>query len=257
MPCHDPSLEAPCTSPSNPVEQRPPSQLLAACIGQGDDRDWEEFSARYAPRIRFRLYCAGRRAGMHLGREETLELCQDLFLRFLSCEHPFRGRTDFEFWAYINKSVRHLVLDLARRKRANKRRGCQGSLAVSSSSTFRSQYRVGVLGARECDPEHALLRKEHHKELADRCLSLCRPASPLQTRAIQLTLFEGCTSIEASHRLDRALSPKQVDNVVARLRKALQREGLSLERRASGRPSHPLHHLLPPVTTLHLSRGEK
>ena len=254
---HPPATPAPqATDARRPSKRKRPSEILSACVGQSDEDAWRELSRRYGRRIRRSLYVTAFEIGIYLTPDEIAELCQDLFIKLLTCEQPFRGKSTFEFWAYLHRSVRHLVLDSARKKRAAKRRGCRGTVALSASGIFRSQYRTGVLSAREGDPERALLRKEHHSELTDRCLSLCRPLTLEQAEAIQLTIFEGCTSAEASRELDGALSPKQVDNVVGRLKRALNRHGLVLQRRAGLRPSNPHRHMLPPVRRLRVRNDE-
>ncbi len=254
---HRPSNHPSEKHPSNPAgrhsptncssKRKRPSELLSACVGQNDEDAWRELSCRYGRKIRRSLYVAAFEIGIHLSPEEIAELCQDLFVKLLTCERPFRGQSTFEFWAYIHRSTRHLALDFARRKRAAKRRGCRGPVELSVSGIFKSKYRVGVLSARDSDPEQVLLRKEHHQELTERCLSFCRPE---HAEAVQLTIFEGCTSAEASQRLRGSLSPKQVDNAVGHFKKALSREGLRFHRRTNFGPCNPLRHMLPPVKRL-------
>ena len=204
--------------------------LFLRCLEGRDDGDWRRFLARCR---RMLPGLAAARLDPWTRRMSTLEvedLLQEVHCRLLSAAGLFRGRTDRELWAYLRRVVASLTTDHRRRWQTIKR----SSSRVPWPST--EDCTGWVLP--EPGPEERLLRSEDWECFLERC-GRCFPRArrPLVRRVVRLVWVEGCNSREASEHLDGALSPKDIDNLVARLRRRLARQGLDLPRRSGGRRS--------------------
>ena len=228
-----PCATEPPTQASSRRRRRRAFELLRACVGSSADSDaWTELNDRFARRFESRLILQVHSLGIELGYDEPQELRQELMIRLFTCEHPFSGRTDEEFWSYINSSVRHLAVDFARFLRAKRRRFQRRNATVGSSDLCRVPRSVYILCSREPDPESVLLRQELHLHLVER-VSAVFPDRPSHLDAAVLTLICGLTSREASDELHGALNPKQIDYLLRRLRDAADLPDFVFQRRVT------------------------
>lgn len=245
-PCSHLSVPDPCGRAYPPSYRRGGSELLQACVGRGDDPDaWLELHQRFALRFESRLVVATHGMGIFLSADEPQELRQELMIRFFTCEQPFRGRTEEEFWCFVNTSVHNLAVDFARYLRARRRRSTRHSMRVSSTDLCRDRSEVQALRSREPDPEAILLRRELQLQLIHTVERLF-PGRPEHLDAVVLTVLVGLTSREASFELRGALNPKQIDHILNRLRHRsglpdglFKRRGGSVEKRLYTRTLPP------------------
>ena len=99
------------------------AQLLARCR-KGDSEAWDELFGRYydpVARFVFQL-------GHQLTREDTEEICQEVFLSVIKNIHSFHGKSKFQTWVFriaVNKAR-----DFLEKQNAAKRGGGQVTISL-------------------------------------------------------------------------------------------------------------------------------
>lgn len=211
---------------------------------------------RYRARFLELIEQSGRQLGLWLSPEEVAELSQELMLRFLTSKSEFKGTDRNEFWAFIRSSISNLLVDFVRKMNARRRRA-ERNAPIGLSGVFKAPRCYGVFASRERDPEQILLRKEQDELLDQRLHELIGSwaEQPLQVAALRLTYIEGLTSREAGERLKGGLSPRQIDHLIQRLRRALGSAGVPLNRRSVPRgEAGRFRHVIPPYLRMRPSR---
>jgi RNA polymerase sigma factor (sigma-70 family) len=198
-------------------------ELFDRCLaGRGSSGDWQEFVDRYEWQLRSVLRLTATRCGMPLVGPDLDEMVQELYCRLLSvrCER-FRGSSEQELWSYLNQAIYSLVVDRKRALATQKRQPDRELLGDSSG-----------LPARRLDPEQQLLGKERRKVFFERCLEIARcDRVVVEVRALKMALLEGWTSREIARQLEGGLNARQIDSLVHRLRRHLEKDGIRLPRR--------------------------
>lgn len=199
---------------------------------------WDAFAVRFAPV----LHRSARRALRQLGYPEgpdgpagVDDLVQDSFCRLLEGGEARVGslsrRTEGQVAAYLGRLVFSVAVDRWRAGAAGKRGGWAGFPA-----------RRGELGEWMADPgpdpETRLLA-------AERLRLLLRVAVPAdrgrRERRRDLAILrwawvEGWNSREISGLLAGSISPSTIDTLLCRVRRRLEREGVSVRRRPARQP---------------------
>ena len=196
-------------------------ELFDRCLGRRDSGDWQEFVDRYDWQVRSTVRLTAMRCGLSLVGSDLEEMVQELYCRLLAARtEGFRGRSKQELLSYLSQAVYSLVVDRRRSLATRKRQPSRRRLAGRRAS------------ARRPDPEEQLLGKERRKLFFQRCLEIARcDRVVVELRALKMALLEGWSSHEVARRLEGGLDAKQVDNLVARLRRHLAKDGILLPRR--------------------------
>lgn len=193
--------------------------LLERCVSSPHDEDWREFTQRYGPMIRTWVRSILTRHRVRYSPEEVEEHVQDFYLRLLaSAGRRFRGRTDVELRRFLLRVIRNQVND---RRRHVERHGAVPAEAV-----------LPWMAPPPPSPERRIMARQR---LA-RFLECCRRAASdvdveLKLRVISLAFLDGCSSREIAWRLAGEITARQVDLMIYRLRRRLERHGFEVPRR--------------------------
>lgn len=198
-------------------------QLFNQCFKSRSPADWTELVRRCEPRLRTTLR---HLAPDGVGGMDLDDMVQELYVRILKNGRRFRGKSDVHFWRFLTRIATHLVIDLHRRARADKR---------DRRRLFRELRLCGNAVA-PATPEERLLQREqlsHFVRAFDRCASRCR--EPARRRIFSMAYIEGLSSREIAARLGNGTSQTAVDTMLHRLRRQLGDRGIRLCRRSPGR----------------------
>ncbi len=213
----------------------PSTELFRSCATGSCERDWSEFVDRFHPRLK----SAVRRALLRLEHpgavEERVEdLVQEIYCRLLEggrrCRQ-FRGESEGQLMAYLQRVAASVVIDDRRLAQAEKR---WGGLRVTIEDWTSARPLASASGT---GPEVRLLVREQRRLF----LSLCRRAlglraSPVALEIARLALLDGWTSREIAARLGGRMGIAGVDSVICRLRRKLASRGVALPRRDTRPP---------------------
>jgi RNA polymerase sigma factor (sigma-70 family) len=169
---------------------------------------------------------------------EVEDLLQELYCRLLSAGRSgrFLGRTDAELGRYLRQAAISVVADRRRALRTDKRNVSVPSLEEDATRRWLEERPPTC--PEEETPEGRYRLREARRTFSRHCDELARSQRAAKLGALRLTLLNGCSSREVARRLGGALTPAQVDRLVAKLRRRLHREGIALPRRRGwSRPS--------------------
>lgn len=205
-------------------------RLYENAVATGDESAWSELFRAGQPRLIHRLRALVGRRGSRVSGAEVEELGQEVWFRLASVsgEARFRGSTDAEFWAWVQRIARRLVVDAERRRRAAKR-----SAEVEVDAELDAEWRDSVPDP-GADPESRLLLRERARSVE----AVVREEAPpsrgdLVVRMLRLALVEGRSSREVADRLPGSLPARQIDLLLHRLRRRLEPRGIFLPHRAA------------------------
>lgn len=214
----------------NPQEE-PSWNLLHRCTSGAAESVWREFVVRHeAGLIRTLSRLWSRFEPGHDG-SRVEDLLQEVYCRLFAGWRRerlrFRGGSDGEVGAYLQRVARSVVMDARRDDRAGKRGG--GRLISLEASDLEARLAApAAFGA-----ENRLLQRERRQLFLRRCRkALGRHASETSLRVAQMALLDGWTSREIATALPGEISAPAVDLLVHRLRKSFELSGTRLPRRA-------------------------
>lgn len=204
--------------------------LLHLCTSGASEAAWSEFVARYEARLLrtlSRLWLRFEPGGDGSRAEDLLqEVYCRLFAGWRSTSRRFRGGSDAEVGAYLQRVARSVVLDARRDDRAGKRGG--GRLVSLEASALESRLATPAASG----AEERLLRRERRQLFLRRCrVALGRLATPTTLRIAELALLDGWTSREIAAALPGELKAPAVDSLIHRLRRNFELSGVLLPRR--------------------------
>lgn len=213
-----------------------PSHDLVRRLAERRSDDWRLFLERHGPVIQSGLVRVCLRAGRRLRRAEREDLEQEVCCRLLKAAAGFRGGSDGQVERYLECMITSVSTDFLRRDLAAKRRlpmRIDGSLPDAAGGRRRA------LEAEAPSPEEEALERDLRRAGVARCLELLETSSRPAARALDLVLFEGLTSRQASRRLGAPWTPQRLDRLVFELRRRLLADGVVLPRRRGGREPRP------------------
>jgi RNA polymerase sigma factor (sigma-70 family) len=202
-------------------------ELVSLC-GRGEHPDaWDEFVARFNPRI-VRFIIRERRArGISAGTEEAdvvADLAQEVYLRLLANDRRamrnFRGATEFAVLAYLARIARAVVGDAVRRDTSQKRSAQLVSIDEQEDGS------VGLASKLEAGEQSAPDRRLHDKLVLERLethLLSIGSANPARDALVfQLHVIEGLSVREIAAVPGLKMSLAAVETVIRRTRERLK-----------------------------------
>ncbi len=212
----------------------PVCDLFRRCVGKRGREDWQEFHARSSGRIRKAVRLAFLHYGLRPVESDCEDIVQDLYCRLLA-KRRFRGNTEPQLWAYLNRAANNLVLDFRRAQRAKKR---QIRPKLDAHEPFGGFDDTAALVA---SPEERYLQGELRRIFVARCKQVAGgskiAAGTVKLKVLRMALVEGWTSREIAHRTKEAVTPGQIDTLVHRLKRLLEEDGIRiLNRRCHREP---------------------
>jgi RNA polymerase sigma factor (sigma-70 family) len=206
------------------------ADLFRCCTSSNSERAWREFVTRFHPR----LVVAVRRALLRQGHpslyaERVEDLVQEVYCRLLGDarrRRRFRGSSEAQLMAYLQRVAVSVVIDARREALAGKRWG--------GHHVAWADWRVAppTFAATEPDPEDRLLAGERRRAFLAICRqALGRRADATTLRIARLALLEGWSSREIAAGLGGALGVAGIDSIIYRLRRNLADRGIALPRR--------------------------
>ncbi len=214
-----------------PKFQLAPTDLFRSCSTADCERAWSEFVERFQPR----LVAAVRRTLVRLevpsgGDERVEDLVQEIYCRLLSRGRRrlrlFRGHSEAQLMAYLQRVAASVVVDARRLALAEKRRG--GRRVPFEEDRPMPPF----AGAEENGPEERLLARERRRTFLALCRhALGRRATATTVEIARLALLEGWTSREIAAGFGGRIGVAGVDSVIYRLRRNLAGRGIALPRR--------------------------
>lgn len=198
--------------------------LFYHCLRTRRDELWSEFIQRYGGQVRRLIHAAFSNSERELTAGEIEEYVQELYLRLLARgEQSYRGTTDAEFWSYVYTTVRNLAID--RWRYAERRESCMATCTPSISRWHSPPTQ---------SPETRAMARQSLGSFLERCrLAAAGARTEMKMRILRLAFFDGLSSREIAHRLADeelapALTPCQVDSMIFRLRRRLERLGAEI-----------------------------
>lgn len=205
--------------------------LFHRCLTRRASDDWHEFIERYGRRIRDAVRRALRRLDDCFAEQEDLdELVQEFYCRLLAARgRRFCGRTEPELWGYLTRVAGSLVLDHRRAVYAGKRR--QELFMDSWDEDFSDRPQEEPI-APHPSPEELAMWNDTLRFFFDRCRRVARGSrASTKMRVVRLAFLDGRSSREISRLIAGELTPGQVDSLLYRIRKCLERDGIRLPHR--------------------------
>jgi hypothetical protein len=203
--------------------------------------DWGAVVRRYDHRLQSRVRRVLCRMGLRAFPELVEEVMQEVYCRLLEAGasrlRRCRGGTEAELIAFMGIIAERVVLDHLR-------------LATALKRTAEAPIRLGRMGRnarrtveRVTDPgptpEEVAVRRERQRLLLDQCRQL-RGLGPGRRNAwvMRMAVLEGYSSHEISAAAGGRITPRNIDNLVHRIRRRLAGAGLEVPRRTP-RPARP------------------
>ena len=216
-------------------------QLFRRCLEERREEDWDHFLERFGQPLRHAVRlewakCSGGPNGLGLSFEETV---QELYCHLLSPGlEKFRGRDADQLWQWIRRVSAHLMCDLWRRRRAQKRHPLeeQGRLVQLSGTGDEPQTWL--------TPEDRLLSREGLLTWLRRCREILHDLSSEAAQSlVRLAFLEGCTSREIAAASDGRFTTADVERLLRRLRVRFAQQGMVLPRRGGAGRGAPVRRL--------------
>lgn len=210
-------------NPEAPTEFAP--RLIHACAESSTEPAWEEFLARFRPRLRGEVRSVLLRAGTFPDRDLAEDLEQEVLCRLLERDRRilarFRGSTDGEAVVYLRRVVASVVLDALRAAASARRRPALPPLSIETLAA----EAIELPDRRGC-PEARALARERGRVFLARCRELLgRRATAERLRIVRLALVEGLSTREVVARLGAPWTAGAVDSLLHRLRRRLAEGG--------------------------------
>ncbi|MEM9557765.1 MAG: sigma-70 family RNA polymerase sigma factor [Acidobacteriota bacterium] len=229
---------------------------LRRTLVDGDARAWPGLIERYEPAIRRQAVLCLRRRGFGASPPEVDDHVQELWLRLVRAGSRYRGRDDVQAWAYLQRCLRHLVIDRLRRTTAERRaievdpewclwRGNRPRLRMTLDEVQFGRWRRRPIAppVDSVTPETVFLRREALRGFARTCRRMLATSDvvaqrPLRARvdALCMAFVDGASSHQVSDALGGRPTAREVDRLATYLRGRLAARGIRLPRRA-GRPA--------------------
>jgi len=207
-------------------------ELFVRCLQGGGDEVWREFLDRCGRRIRATVLREMRRQRIETLEDDLDDFVQTFYLRLITRGSVLSPRSDPDFWGYMVRMARNLVIEDRRAAAAAKRCRPPRVAARCSWPCWEAEEHPPI-PSHALSPEERFLRRERLTVFVRGCRQLLRGRRKgrLQLKILRLVYFEGMSSSEISGVLRGRVTPGQVDSFIHRLRSSLADLGVHLARR--------------------------